>query len=272
MAGKSKKVANTAGALPSSPFMFDNQAVRTCVEDGEPWFAAHDVCKVLEIINPRDAYTDIDNEDLRVVSIYGNRGSRKMQAVNEAGLYQLIFRSRKPAARRFLKWVTHEVLPQIRKTGQYQHPSADQPKIAPVVDPERLKKERARGQEVAVTVIDTMGLVDQLVEELAPITAIIERSKATAQAFDTARLTNFAEHCPHCRTALPGLLSESTLDLTMLLALKARELDIEWRRVQPILNQLRALVGSSGSAEDPLLDYLKQVKLNKEDETPPSKH
>ncbi|MCW2319142.1 hypothetical protein M2322_004711 [Rhodoblastus acidophilus] len=67
-------------------------------------------------------------------------------------------------------------------------------------------------------------------------------------------------------------MSESTLDLTTLLALKARELDIEWRRLQSVLIKLRALVGSSGSAEAPLLDYLKEVKMNKEDETPPSKH
>ncbi|WP_275936893.1 BRO-N domain-containing protein [Rhodoblastus acidophilus] len=222
------------------------------------------------VATPERAF--VDREDLRVVSIYASRGRRKMQAVNESGLYQLIFRSRKPAARRFLKWVTSDVLPQIRKTGQYQTPSLEQPKIAPAADPERLKKERARGQEVAVTVIDTMSLVDQLFDNLAPITAIIERSTTTAQAFNAATLTSFTERCPHCRTALPGLLSESTLDLTTLLALKARELDIEWRRLQPVLTKLRALVGSSGSAEDPLLDYLKEVKMNKDDETPPSKH
>ncbi|MBB4200894.1 hypothetical protein CCR94_01005 [Rhodoblastus sphagnicola] len=272
MAGKSKKVAAPTGALDPSSFMFDSQAVRTYVENGEPWFVANDVCAVLGITNPRHAIAPIDAEDIHVVANDTNRGRRKLNAVNEAGLYQLIFRSRKPAARRFLKWVTNEVLPQIRKTGQYQHPSADQPKIAPAANPERLTKERARGQQVAVTVIDTISLVDQLVEELAPITAIIERSKITAQAFNAATLNSFTERCPHCRTALPGLLSESTLDLTMLSALKARELDIEWRRVQPVLNKLRALVGSSGSAEDPLLDYLKEVKMNKEDETPPSKH
>ncbi|MCW2318583.1 prophage antirepressor-like protein [Rhodoblastus acidophilus] len=252
--------------------MFDSQAVRTSVEDGEPWFVVKDVCAVLGIKNSRSTLYDVNAEDVRVISNDTNRGLRTFNAVNEAGLYHLIFRSRKPAARRFFQWVAKEVLPQIRKTGQYQTPSLEQPKIAPAADSERLKKERARGQEVAVTVIDTISLVDQLFENLAPITAIIERSTTTAQAFNAATLTSFTERCPHCRTALPGLLSESTLDLTTLLALKARELDIEWCRLQPVLTKLRALVGSSGSAEDPLLDYLKEVKMNKEDETPPSKH
>lgn len=86
--------------------------------DGEPWFVANDVCEILGIANSRDALSRLDSDEQGVGNTYAYRG-QKMNIVNESGLYSLIFQSRKPAARKFRKWVTMEVLPSIRRTGKY---------------------------------------------------------------------------------------------------------------------------------------------------------
>jgi anti-repressor protein len=89
------------------------------VHDGEPWFIASDVCEILEIKNSRDAVAKIEKED-RLTSVVTTSGQgREMTFVNESGVYELVFLSRKPEAKAFRKWITKEVLPQIRKTGMY---------------------------------------------------------------------------------------------------------------------------------------------------------
>ena len=98
--------------------------VRTVTRGGEPWFVLADVCRVLEIANPRDAATRLDNDEkagvvLTDVSLNGVTQERAYTAVSEGGLYTLILRSDKPQAKPFRKWVTSEVLPAIRKTGGY---------------------------------------------------------------------------------------------------------------------------------------------------------
>lgn len=99
------------------PFDFKGQEVRTVKDKyGEPWFVAKDVCKVLEIKNPTDALKRLD-EDERARLNLGRQGETNI--VNEYGLYNLILGSRKPEAKQFKRWITHEVLPTIRKTGGY---------------------------------------------------------------------------------------------------------------------------------------------------------
>jgi len=90
--------------------------VRTIVKDGEPWFVAVDVCDSLDIKNPSDALKRLD-EDERARFNLGRQGEVNM--VNEYGLYNLILGSRKDEAKRFKRWITHEVVPSIRKTGSY---------------------------------------------------------------------------------------------------------------------------------------------------------
>jgi hypothetical protein len=103
------------------PFLFDTHSVRTAVVDEVPWFVAADVCGVLGIKNHRDSLRHLDDDEKGVVSTDTLGGVQKISVVNESGLYALVLRSRKPEARRFAKWVTQEVLPSIRKTGQYIH-------------------------------------------------------------------------------------------------------------------------------------------------------
>lgn len=98
-------------------YNFNGAALRTLAdENGEPWFVAKDVCDILEISNPSDALKRLDDDERSRFNL-GRQGETNI--VNEAGLYVLVLGSRKPEAHEFKRWVTHEVLPQIRKTGGY---------------------------------------------------------------------------------------------------------------------------------------------------------
>ncbi|HMO07029.1 MAG TPA: Bro-N domain-containing protein [Paracoccaceae bacterium] len=109
------------------PFDFEEQAVRVVMRDGEPWFVAADVCRVLEILNTSDAVKRLDEDEVTLDQIEGNH--RPTNLVSESGLYALVIRSDKPAARRFRKWITAEVLPAIRRTGRYELPDAAAPAV-----------------------------------------------------------------------------------------------------------------------------------------------
>lgn len=100
-------------------FNFLGTDIRIVMKDGEPWWIAKDVCDVLDIGNSRQALTRLDADEKGVISNDTLGGEQQMQAVNESGLYSLIIGSRKPEAKQFKRWITHEVLPTIRKTGGY---------------------------------------------------------------------------------------------------------------------------------------------------------
>ena len=99
----------------------ENTPVRVRVMNGQTWFVAKDVCKVLGISNHKDAVSRLDDDERWGVGITDPLGgTQRMSAVSESGLYHLVFQSRKPEARKFRRWVTGEVLPQIRMTGGYR--------------------------------------------------------------------------------------------------------------------------------------------------------
>lgn len=98
--------------------------VRIILRDNEPWFVAADVCRALEISNNRDALSRLDDDEKMTVastdSHSGQRGgAQSYTVVNESGLYSLVLGSRKPEAKEFKRWITHEVIPSIRKNGGY---------------------------------------------------------------------------------------------------------------------------------------------------------
>ena len=102
--------------------IFENPAfgkVRTILMDGEPWFVASDVCSALDIRNNRDAIARLEDDEKGVGLTDTPGGKQKVTVVNEPGLYSLIMSSRKPEARAFKHWITHEVIPSIRKHGVY---------------------------------------------------------------------------------------------------------------------------------------------------------
>lgn len=95
--------------------------VRTVMQDGEPWFVAADVCKALEV--DRSQIRRLDDDEKDVCSIHTPGGNQEATVVNEPGLYSLVLGSRKKEAKDFKRWITHEVIPTIRKTGGYVHNS-----------------------------------------------------------------------------------------------------------------------------------------------------
>lgn len=100
--------------------VFQNErfgAVRTVIREGQPWFVAADVCRVLEI--DRTQTRRLDEDEKGVYSIQTPGGKQEVTTVNEPGLYSLVLGSRKPEAKAFKRWITHEVIPAIRKTGAY---------------------------------------------------------------------------------------------------------------------------------------------------------
>ncbi len=101
-------------------FKFEGNSVRVVDKNGNPWFIANEVCRLLSIANVSDAVGRLDEDEKDDVVISDAVGkANKHLIINESGLYALIIRSNKPDAKRFRKWVTSEVLPSIRKTGSY---------------------------------------------------------------------------------------------------------------------------------------------------------
>lgn len=98
-------------------------SVRVVIRESEPWFVAKDVCDCLELGNSRDAVSGLDDDEKGVAIIDTLGGPQEMTVISEPGLYSLILRSRKPEAKVFKRWITHEVIPSIRRHGGYLTPA-----------------------------------------------------------------------------------------------------------------------------------------------------
>lgn len=116
-------------------FAYGEQQVRTVFVEDEPWWVLADVCKVLGQTNPRAVAARLDDDELTSLKLTSGGQNRKMNVVNESGLYSVILRSDKPEAKEFKRWITHEVLPSIRKTGSYTTPAWTPPNTVPVSVP-----------------------------------------------------------------------------------------------------------------------------------------
>ncbi|WP_193199739.1 Bro-N domain-containing protein [Nostoc sp. MG11] len=113
-----------------SVFVFESQQVRFVGTPDKPEWVAADVCTILEIQNVSQALASFDADERGLCNVYtpgdDNSQGQEMLTVSEAGLYRLIFKSRKPVAKRFQRWVFHQVLPSLRRTGKYEMPNSDQ--------------------------------------------------------------------------------------------------------------------------------------------------
>lgn len=101
---------------------FEGSEVRTTTINGEPWWVLRDVCEALGIKNSKNVSARLDDDQKGVHKtdpLYPG-GSQEVTIINESGLYEVIIRSNKPEAKAFRKWITSEVLPEIRKTGKYE--------------------------------------------------------------------------------------------------------------------------------------------------------
>lgn len=100
-------------------FTYTGHEIRVVLIDGEPWFVLADLCRVLDILNPRDVAARLADDQKGVDQIDTPGGRQQVTIVNESGMYEVVIRSDKPKAVEFRRWITGIVLPEIRKTGGY---------------------------------------------------------------------------------------------------------------------------------------------------------
>jgi len=195
------------------PFEYEKQDVRVIRdENGEPWFVAKDVCDILEYVNSRDAIRTLDDDERNTVDISdgidsqnGQPGNPNVNVISESGLYTLIIRSNKEAAKPFRRWVTHDVLPALRKTGRYVipgtgHPAVDSARCRPLSDEamERLKSGAdelvwvARAFASSLRVYRKMGAMNRRQAVLAANTLTLART-----GVDCIKLTNIRRYVPN---------------------------------------------------------------------------
>lgn len=180
-------------------FRFEMTDVRVVMRDDQPWFVAADVCRALDYRMSSDMTRWLDDEDKGTHSVRTPGGDQQMLAISESGLYAAILKSRKPEAKRFKRWITHEVLPALRKTGEYRVqrmpedprelglPDFRNPAVAAIAYGETLLKLQA-----------TEAAVQQLQVEKAANEAELSVAKPKAEAYQ--RLTE-APGCLNLQTA-----------------------------------------------------------------------
>ncbi|CAJ1000994.1 BRO family protein [Brevibacillus aydinogluensis] len=138
-------------------FSFQDKQVRVVLRDGEPWFVARDVCEVLDHSDTSTAIRRLDDDEKLTQTMFVSGQNREVWLVNEPGLYSLILTSRKPEAKAFKRWITHEVIPAIRKTGAY---AVDQSKVVPLSERQAL--------------IQSLKLTAELAEEMEEVKSITQ--------------------------------------------------------------------------------------------------
>lgn len=149
-------------------FSFQGHPVRPVLLNGELWWVAKDVCDALELNNLTEALRGLDEDEklqLDTNIINPEVGGRGTYIISEAGLYSLTFRSRKPEAKKFKHWVTHEVLPSIRRRGYYISPKAQN------MPPAALRELAAAATQITTAVTE----LARLTAELAGVTAAVAR-------------------------------------------------------------------------------------------------
>ena len=205
------------------PFDFEGRPVRVVTDSqGEPWFVAADVLATIGL--DRKALERLDEDEKGVSSIHTPGGGQEMTTVNEPGLYTLVLGSRKAEAKRFKRWVTHEVLPSIRKTGSYVVPGALASLPAPTQD--RVTALLLIGEAVAKVPGVKAGIA-----MAATLTCI---QKNTGLAVETLRRTLPAANEPICSLnatqlgKLAGLSAKATNRRLAALSLQNRNDRDEW--------------------------------------------
>lgn len=140
-----KKQRTLSTTSPQEPefFYFKEHCLRQLGNAEAMLFVAQDAADMLGIQNSRDAVANFPEDEIGVALIYTNRGPRKVLTLTEPGLYRLIFRSDKPEAERFRRWIFHEVIPAIRKTGTYSAHGRQLPGLPLNFDPDRTRQAEA---------------------------------------------------------------------------------------------------------------------------------
>ena len=209
------------------PFQFEAQAVRVRVDDrGQPWFNASDVCEALELGNPSQAIkSHVDADDLQKMEAIDALGRpQRANHVNESGLYALILGSTKETAKRFKRWVTHDVLPAIRQTGAYAVPGV--PTGIPLPTQDRVSALLLIGAAVA-----KVPGVQSGIAMAATLTCIQENTGLSTEVLRRALPATEAPLCALNATQLGQLLGRSAKATNQWLAergLQVRNSRDEW--------------------------------------------
>ena len=146
-------------------FEYGESKVRVVIKNGEPWFVARDICDILKHTNSRVAVDRLDDDEKGVSKVYTPGGLQEMTVVSESGLYTLVLTSNLPEAKRFKKWVTSEVLPQIRKTGTYISQAQSIEDLI-IMQAQAMKQLRGQVEEVATATktlthrVESLDLID----------------------------------------------------------------------------------------------------------------
>lgn len=183
-------MSNTKNNTAPSIFTFaEKRDIRVSSDaTGESWFCANEVCEILGHSNPRQAIsTHVEDDDVQKLDIIDTLGrTQEMNFINEAGVYALIFGSTLPEAKAFKRWVTHEVLPQLRKVGFYGQPE--------------LKERIALGYQM-IAIVDRLGKAKDAFVRMALIGRLREVCMLLGQAMpDIASIGKDAD-----QLAIPGV-------------------------------------------------------------------
>lgn len=127
---------------PALKFNASDKKLSPVLINSTPYFIAVEVCEILDLQNPTDRLRSLDDDEKLPYVLHRSGQNREVNLVNESGLYNLIFQSRKPAAKLFRKWVTGEVLPAIRKTGKYEQANGTPKQLPAKRNHNRITKER----------------------------------------------------------------------------------------------------------------------------------
>jgi prophage antirepressor-like protein len=186
-------------------FNFGERPIEVHTVNGEPWWVGRDVCEVLGISQPHRSIAQLDDDEKGRHTVTTLGGRQEVVIVNEAGLYSLILRSRKPEAKTFKRWITHEVLPAIRKTGAYL-PDAQAAALTQAI-------------EVLSGVVSAQNALSQRVDQLASQVERIASGKPTVEKSPepTAQAAQKALALPH------GAEKRTVAGLCRQLASKIRE-------------------------------------------------
>ena len=145
-------------------------AIRTMEKDGEPWFVGKDVAELLGYAKPQNAIaTHVDDEDKTLAPIQGgcSTGTQNTIIINESGLYSLILSSKLPSAKAFKRWITHEVIPSIRKTGGYNADATMQSVVQTLATMQRVLEAQQEINKKLLSQLQTPPTVQDEPEQLA---------------------------------------------------------------------------------------------------------
>lgn len=104
------------------PLSFEHHSIRVVLVEEQPWWIATDLCVVLGLHNTHRALSKLDDDQKGIQTLNTLGGEQRLSIVSESGMWTLVTRSNKPAAKRFMRWLTGDVLPQLRRTGTYTMP------------------------------------------------------------------------------------------------------------------------------------------------------